>query len=191
MTNPLLYNTSREWTDRVLADFDSFLLDHAAAEKKASGMAMSMLSHYPDRLELVSAMADLAVEELTHFREVLKWVHQRGLQTGPDQKDPYVIEFRKSIRRGREEFLLDRLLVAAAIEARGAERFGLIAAALDKGPLKLFYNSITRSERRHYQLFIDLAKIYLPAQTVNQRWQELREIEAAIVARLPIRAALH
>ncbi len=46
-----------------MADFDSFLLDHAAAEKKASGMAVSMLSHYPDRVELVAAMADLAVEE--------------------------------------------------------------------------------------------------------------------------------
>ena len=40
-----------------MADFDSFLLDHAAAEKKASGMAISMLSHYPDKVELVAAMA--------------------------------------------------------------------------------------------------------------------------------------
>jgi len=45
MTNPLLYTTPDAWTQQVLADFDSFLLDHAAAEKKASGMAISMLSH--------------------------------------------------------------------------------------------------------------------------------------------------
>ncbi|MCZ6829753.1 MAG: tRNA-(ms[2]io[6]A)-hydroxylase [Gammaproteobacteria bacterium] len=180
-----------DWTEQVLADFGSFLLDHAAAEKKASGMAISMLSHYPDRIELVSAMADLAVEELSHYREVVKWIHARGLKTVADQKDPYVMEFRKAVRRGRDEFLLDRLLVAAAIEARGAERFGLVARALEPGPLKKFYQSITRSEQRHYQLFLDLAGIYLPAATVAGRWQELLELEAGIVARLPTRAALH
>ena len=40
----LKYETPFEWTEAVLADFDGFLIDHAAAEKKASGMAMSMLS---------------------------------------------------------------------------------------------------------------------------------------------------
>ncbi|MEP1471547.1 MAG: tRNA isopentenyl-2-thiomethyl-A-37 hydroxylase MiaE, partial [Halieaceae bacterium] len=60
--SPLRYATSAAWTEAVLADFDSFLQDHAAAEKKASGMAMSMVSHYPDRFELVAAMADLAIE---------------------------------------------------------------------------------------------------------------------------------
>ena len=69
-----------------MADFDAFLLDHAAAEKKASGMAISMLSHYPDRVELVAAMAELAVEELTHYREVVKWIHRRGLLTAADRK---------------------------------------------------------------------------------------------------------
>ncbi|MEY3006572.1 MAG: hypothetical protein RI942_914, partial [Pseudomonadota bacterium] len=72
MNSPLRQATSRDWIDTVMADFDTFLLDHAAAEKKASGMAISMLSHYPDKVELVSTMADLAVEELTHYREVVK-----------------------------------------------------------------------------------------------------------------------
>jgi tRNA-(ms[2]io[6]A)-hydroxylase len=174
-----------------MADFDSFLLDHATAEKKASGMAVSMLSHYPDRTELVTAMADLAIEELTHYREVLRWIHQRGLTTTSDQKDPYVVAFRQSIRQGREVYLLDRLLTASIIEARGAERFALVAAALESGPLKKFYQSIARSEARHYQLFLELARKYLPRDMIEQRWDELLDIEATIVADLPIRAALH
>ena len=174
-----------------MADFDSFLLDHAAAEKKASGMAISMLSHYPDRTELVAAMADLAVEELTHYREVVKWIHQRGLVTAADRKDPYVLAFRKSIRQGRDEYLLDRLLTASIIEARGAERFALVADALAAGGLKRFYQSIARSEERHHQLFLDLAAEYFPVQTVEQRWDELLDFEAEIVATLPLRAALH
>ena len=51
------------WLEAVLADFDGFLKDHASCEKKASGMALNIASHYPDQPTLVAAMADLAVEE--------------------------------------------------------------------------------------------------------------------------------
>ena len=189
--SPLRYPTPATWTQAVIADFDSFLLDHAAAEKKASGMAMSMLSHYPDRIELVAAMADLAIEELTHYREVVKWIHSRGLQTAADTKDQYVLALRKSIRKESEEYLLDRLLIASIIEARGAERFALVAEALEDASLKKFYHSIARSEERHYELFLELATKYVDRVVVDQRWNELRDIEADIVRELPIRAALH
>ena len=189
--SPLRLATTEAWTQAVIANFDSFLLDHAAAEKKASGMAISMLSHYPDRTELVSAMADLAIEELTHYREVVKWIHKRGLITAADEKDHYVIAFRKAIRKESEAYLLDRLLTASIIEARGAERFGLVANALQPSPLKKFYQSIAKSEDRHYLLFLQLAEKYIDSKLVAQRWDELLEIEANIVAQLPIRAALH
>ena len=189
--SPLRHATPAAWTEAVMADFDSFLLDHAAAEKKASGMAISMLSHYPDRVELVAAMADLAVEELTHYREVVKWIHRRGLLTVADRKDHYVLALRDCIRKGREVYLLDRLLTASIIEARGAERFALVAAALPAGALKKFYQSIARSEERHYELFLQLAGVYLDQQTIAARWDELLDIEASIVADLPIQAALH
>ena len=174
-----------------MANFDSFLLDHAAAEKKASGMAMSMLSHYPDRIDLVAAMADLAVEEMTHYREVVKWIHKRGLITAADQKDPYVLAVREHIRNGADIYLLDRLLTAGVIEARGAERFAMVADALEQGELKRFYQSIARSEQRHYELFLDLAHRYIDAGEIERRWDELLDVEAAIVAELPVRAALH
>jgi len=189
--SPLRYATPAAWTDAVLADFDSFLQDHAAAEKKASGMAMSMVSHYPDRFDLVAAMADLAIEELTHYREVVKWLHKRGLSTAADRKDPYVLGFRESLRQGSDTYLLDRLLIASIIEARGAERFALVAAALDESALKKFYQSIARSEERHYLLFLELAGKYLPQRDIEVRWDELLDIEAGLVANLPIRAALH
>jgi tRNA-(ms[2]io[6]A)-hydroxylase len=189
--SPLRHATPLAWTEAVMADFDAFLLDHAAAEKKASGMAISMLSHYPDRVELVAAMAELAVEELTHYREVVKWIHGRGLLTAADRKDHYVLALRNAIRTGSEVYLLDRLLTASIIEARGAERFALVAAALPPGALKKFYLSIARSEERHYELFLNLAGKYLDAQVIAARWDELLDIEAGIVAALPIQAALH
>jgi len=189
--NPLLLASPQAWIDGVMAEFDCFLLDHAAAEKKASGMALSMVSHYPDRPELVTAMTELAVEEMVHFREVVKWVQVRGLQLAPDQKDPYVLGMRDLMRQGSDVYLLDRLLTAALIEARGAERFALVAEALEPGELKTFYRSIARSEERHYTLFLRLAAQYFPQDEIAQRWQELREAESDIMSSLPIRPLLH
>ena len=187
----LQYATPTSWVNTVMNNFDAFLLDHAAAEKKASGMAMSMLSHYPDRPALVMAMADLAIEELSHYREVVRWIHQRGLITGRDERDPYVLALRELFRRDSDEYLLDRLLIAGVIEARGAERFGLVADALPPGPLKQFYLGIARSEERHHELFIKLAREYFADSVIQPRLATLLEQEALITAGLPIRAALH
>ena len=187
----LRFQTSADWTQCVLDDFDTFLLDHAACEKKASSMAMAMVSHYPDKPDLIRAMIDLAIEELSHYRDVFKILDQRGLALSADVKDPYVIAFRQSIRQGTEEYLLDRLLIAAIIEARGHERFGLIADALEAGSLKQFYIAITRSECRHYELFLDIAKLYIPEATITTRLDQLLDREAEIVSKLPLRAALH
>ena len=62
--------TRAEWLQRVTEEFDSFLLDHAACERKASATALTFVAHYPDRPELVAAMIQLAREELDHFQQV-------------------------------------------------------------------------------------------------------------------------
>ena len=187
----LKYKTPVEWAECVVNAMDDFLPDHATAEKKASSMAMTMVSHYPDKSEFVSAMVDLALEELSHFRAVVKIMHQRGLTLLPDEKDPYVNALRRSFRQGKAHYLMDRLLIAAIVEARGAERFGLIAGALPEGELKRFYHSITRSELEHQNLFMQFAEKYFDATEVAERLGDLLEVEAKIVSELPIRPALH
>lgn len=187
----LRYATPQAWVDTVMADFDSFLIDHAAAEKKASGMAVSMLSHYPDRTELVLAMSDLAIEEMVHFRDVVKVMQKRNLTLAPDTKDTYINSFRKHMRKGTDVYFLDRLLIGSIVEARGCERFGLVAEALPDGELKKFYWAITESERRHDDLFSKLAYLYFDKAIVDQRMDELLDAEAEIVKALPIVAALH
>jgi tRNA-(ms[2]io[6]A)-hydroxylase len=187
----LLFNTPSRWAEDVVQAMDSFLPDHAAAEKKASGMAMSMVSHYPDRPELVMAMIDLAIEELSHYRAVVKILNERGLQLLPDEKDPYVNRLRSAIRTGKELYFMDRLLVAGIVEARGAERFGMVADALPSGKLQRFYRAITKSEQGHEALFIELAQLYFDSAEVNSRLEELLRVEARIVKDLPLRPALH
>ena len=179
------------WVDCVLSEFDQFLSDHASCEKKASGMALSVASHYPDQPELLRAMTELAVEELSHYREVIRIMLSRGLTPQPDQKDPYIGALNGLIRRGPENYLLDRLLVGAVVERRGAERFGLIANALADPELKRFYQSITQSEERHWTGFVELASSHCLEQLVIPRLEELFAEEAKIMHSTPIRPALH
>lgn len=187
-----LVPTKLDWVQCVLNNFDQFLLDHASAEKKASGMALTLVSHYPDRYELVSAMTELAIEELNHFKEVLKIIHQRGLQLQGDKKDPYINQMMKLFGKGSEQYFVDRLLVAGIIEARGYERFSLIAEHLpEDDKLKSFYQSIARSESRHAEQFIDFAKLYNQDNDTEERLQIFIEKEGEIMSNLPIHALLH
>ena len=188
----LRIETSPRWTQTVLSNFDLFLNDHAQAEKKASGMALSMLSHYPDRTDLVREMIDLSIEELAHFREVIKLMQGRGLQLGHDEKDPYVNQIRQHINKGDSEmYLLDRLLTGAIIEARGCERFGLIGAAHPEPELNTFYQLIAESEAKHHLLFITLAERYLDCKKIETRLDQWLDIEASIIQNLALRPALH
>ena len=183
--------TSPDWVETVLSDFDAFLLDHAACERKASAMAMTFVVRYPDRDQIHEPMIQLAREELAHFHRVFRICKERGLRFSGDQKDPYVNQMIKLIRNGREHEFVDRLIMAGVVEARGHERFGCIAEALEPGPLKRFYEEITESELRHADLFVELASHYAPADSVRTRLDFFLEAEANIVVDLKHRPALH
>lgn len=183
--------SSSTWLSAVLADMDAFLLDHAAAERKASAVALSLIAHYPDRRELVEAMMNLAREELEHFYQVYRRIDERGLVLGPDGKDSYVRAMRAEIRTSPDLYFLDRLLVSGIVEARGYERFDQLADVLEDASLRRFYREIADSEARHQALFVDLARAYFPGTAVDDRLDVLIDAEARIVAALPIRPALH
>ena len=183
--------TPSAWLDAVLGDFDSFLLDHAAAERKASAVALSLISHYPDREALVASMMDIAREELEHFYQVYRRLTARGLTLARDDKDPYMKALRGCIRRGTEAYFLDRLLVGGIVEARGCERFGMIAEGLEDESLAAFYRTIAASEARHDEAFIGLAHTYFPKDEVDARLDALLDREAEVMSALDIRAALH
>ncbi len=183
--------TNPAWTAVALGDFDRFLEDHASCEKKASGMALSLAAHYPDKPLLVNAMVDLAVEELSHYREVVRLLAKRGLTIAPDRRDSYVRQLNALVRRGTELYLLDRLLVAAIIERRGHERFGLVAEALPEGAEKRFFAALTQAENRHWAIFLDLAREYCDGDSVEPRLQALIAAESEIVAGLPLEPRVH
>ena len=184
-------STPAGWTAAVLADFDSFLLDHAGCERKASAAALALVAHYPDRRSLVRECLALAREELAHFEAVWLLLDGRGLTLRSDTRSPYMDRLAKQFRQGSEAYFLDRLLAAGIAEARGCERFGLVASALAEGPERDFYRDIARAEVRHQELYLRLAREYFLSADVAERLETLLDAEARIVAELPVRAALY
>ena len=175
-----------------MADFNSFLQDHADCERKASSMAMSFVAKFPDRLEIIPELIETAVEELEHFRDVYAEMQNRGIGLRKEmQKDHYVLGLIKHAHSGREERFMDRLLIASVVEVRGAERFRMVEDALPEGELKDFYKRLWISEAKHGHIFVNMAMIYFPEDKVNARLAEWIAIEEKVLKSLPLKAALH
>ena len=181
-----------EWVICVTNNLDIFLNDHASNERKASANALTLVAHYPDRKELVERMIEIAIEELNHFSQVMKILTSRNLTMNPDEKDPYVNRLRKKMNKNdSDQYLLDRLIVGAVIEARGEERFRLLAENLSGHSLQPFYAGIAKSEARHYQTFLALAAHYFEPGKVQENLDKWLEFEKELIVSLPIRNRLH
>ena len=184
-------SSPQRWLDAVLSDFDAFLLDHAANERKASATALNFVVRYPDRQQLIAPMIALAIEELQHFEAVHRLIAERGLRAGADEKDAYINQLLAEVHSSGEQRLLDRLVVGAVVEARGCERFGLIAGALPAGELQDFYRDITASEERHWAIYLELAAHWFDDATSAARLDSFLDLEAEVVAALPVQPKLH
>lgn len=187
----LRVSTAPGWVEAVLADFDAFLLDHANCERKASAFAMSLVAKYPDRTRLIGTLIELAQEELEHFREVYAVLEQRGLALRRDEPDPYVQRLLAHARHGRDERLIDRMLISSVVETRGAERFRILAETIDDAAMRAFYGRLWKSETKHAHQFAQLLLREFEEGVVYPRLEELMAIEAEILPTLELRAALH
>lgn len=183
--------TSPAWIEAVHADFDAFLLDHAAAERKASAMAVSFVVQYPDKYELHVPLIRLAREELLHYQQVMQLIHARGLIWERDAKDPYIQALLKQLSHQRDQRLLDRLLMGAVVEARGVERFGLVGIHAADPEMAKFYARLSQSEANHASLFADLAGHYFSAAEVAIHLDRWLDLEAQAMLAVAPRAALH
>ena len=188
----LKWNTPKEWTDAVLADFDSFLQDHADCERKASAMAMSFVAKCPDRVEIIPELIETALEEMEHFKLVYNLMHKRKVSLKKEmEQDVYMHNLNNLCRSKGDERLMDRMLLASIVECRGAERFKLVADALQDDELKAFYKMLWASEAKHGNIFVKMALVYWDKHIVYKRLEELMKAEAEICKKLPYRAALH
>ena len=76
----LKYITPIEWAEQAANDIDSFLQDHADAERKVANMCLSLIAKYPNRVEIIDELIQISVEELLHFKQVYSLIRYRGNQ---------------------------------------------------------------------------------------------------------------
>lgn len=171
--------TPQTWIDSALANQDLLLIDHAHCEKKAASTALSLMYRYVDNTELLNKMSRLAREELRHFEQVLAIMKKRGVTYTHLSPARYAAGLREAVRTEDPGRLVDVLIVGAIIEARSCERFAALAPSLDE-KLAEFYNSLLKSEARHYQDYLKLAE-QANGGPVGDRVAEFLAIEQKLI----------
>ncbi|PPK50144.1 tRNA-(ms[2]io[6]A)-hydroxylase [Marinobacter persicus] len=171
--------TPAQWIDNALENQDLLLIDHAHCEKKAASTALSLMYRYLDNVDLLNKMSRLAREELRHFEQVLAIMQKRGVEYTHLSPARYAAGLRAEVRGDDPGRLVDILIVGAIIEARSCERFAALAPYLDE-KLADFYNSLLKSEARHYQDYLHLAE-QAHGGPVDERVAEFLAIEKELI----------
>ncbi len=169
------------WLTQVSAHLDELLIDHAHCEKKAAGVAMNLLFAYVEEAELIREMSAIVQEELSHFHQVLELLERRNIRFRRIPPSHYAEKLRVFASKIEPMRAVDRLLIAALIEARSCERFGLLRDHLVDRELADFFGSLFESEARHHSTYVRLAKRFAPEETVYARLAELAIEEGRII----------
>ena len=189
----LKFETKTSWAAIAKDNLEQILTDHAFAEQKASANAISIIINYSEETELVKDMTDIALEELEHFKMVHQLMIKRGFVLGREQHNDYA----KSLQgffpktKDRPTALINRLLVAALIEARSCERFKVFSENMEDEELSKFYKDLMISEANHYTLFLGYARKYMDREKVDKKWEGLLKFEAEMMKTRGTSARVH
>jgi tRNA-(ms[2]io[6]A)-hydroxylase len=189
----LQFETSTSWAEIAEDNLEQILTDHAFAEQKASANAISIIINYSEKTDLVKDMSDIAIEELEHFRMVHQLMIKRGFVLGREQHNDYAKSLQKFFpkTKDRQTALINRLLVAALIEARSCERFKVFSENMQDEELSKFYKDLMVSEANHYTLFLGYARKYMDRKTVDEKWKSLLAFEAEMMKSRGTKATVH
>ncbi len=181
--------TDPRWVNIAEMNIREILIDHAWCEQKAASTCVSLIVQYPDHEKLVDMLTPIVAEEWSHFERVVSELKKRGFTLGPNRKDEYVDRVKGILKKGggREEQLVEKLLMSALIEARSCERFRLLWHEISDEGLSQFYYELMVSEAGHYKNFLALAREYMDADKVMNRWREILHEEGEIVKTLEVR----
>ena len=175
--------TDPRWANIAESNLEDILTDHAWCEQKAAANALYLITNNPEYIEFIQKMAEIAIEEMDHFNQVVDIIKQRGYTLGRESKDDYVSQLMKFIKKNasRNTSFIDRLLFAAMIEARSCERFRVLSKNISDKELAKFYHDLMVSEATHYTTFLGFARQYAVDVDVEKRWAEWLEYEGQII----------
>ncbi len=189
----LLCPTPDVWFAVAASQIDTLLLDHAHCEKKAASTALTLLFRYPDRADLVATLPALAREELLHFEQVSAQMGQRGIAHRHLSAARYAGGLHAAVRSADPQRLVDVLIIGAIIEARSCERFaGMVPVLEAQGEAELarFYASLLRSEARHFEDYLELARREAVG-CIDARVAELLAVEQSLVLAPDVQFRFH
>lgn len=189
----LQFETATSWVEVAKNGLEQLLTDHAFAEQKAASNAVSIIINYSEETELVKDMSDIAIEEMEHFRMVHNLMVKRGMVLGQAAKNDYALQLQKFFpkTKDRTDSLIQRLLIAALIEARSCERFKVFADNMKDEELVSFYKDLMVSEANHYTLFLGYARKYQDRELVDKKWNDLLAFEAEMMKNRGTTAKVH
>ena len=189
----LQFETETVWADIAKNNLQQILTDHAFLEQKAASNAVSLIINYSEETKLVQAMSAIAIEEMQHFKMVHDLMVQRGMVLGREQKNDYAIQLQKFFTKtkDRTESLIQRLLIAALIEARSCERFKVFSENMEDQELSKFYKDLMISEANHYTVFLGFAREYQDRALVDKKWNALLAFEAEMMRNRGTEAKIH
>lgn len=189
----LQFETETNWADIAKNNLQQILTDHAFLEQKAASNAVSLIINYSEETKLVEAMSAIAIEEMQHFKMVHDFMVKRGMVLGREQKNDYAIQLQKFFpkTKDRNEALIQRLLVAALIEARSCERFKVFSENMEDTELSKFYKDLMISEANHYTVFLGFAREYQDREIVDEKWNALLAFEAEMMKNRGSEAKIH
>ena len=179
----LQFETKTSWAEIAKDDLQQILTDHAFLEQKAASNAVSIIINYSEETALVKEMSTIAIEEMQHFKMVHLLMVKRGMVLGREQKNDYAIRLQKFFAKTQDRTvaLVQRLLVAALIEARSCERFKVFSENMEDLELSKFYKKLMISEANHYTTFLTLARSYQERAIVDEKWNALLAFEATMM----------
>lgn len=184
--------TDPRWANIAEGNLEEILTDHAWCEQKATTNAITLITMLPEYPGIITELLKIAQEELEHFQMVHEIIKKRGYTFGRERKDDYVGQLYKFIVQGsREDYIVDRLLFAAMIEARSCERFWVLTENIKDEELKVFYKELMISEAGHYTTFISFARQLGNVEKVNTRWEEWLDYEAQIIKSYGKKETIH
>lgn len=184
--------TDPRWANIAESNLSEILTDHAWCEQKAATNSITLLTMLPEYPEIVTELLAIAQEELEHFSQVHQIIQARGYTLGRERKDSYVGDLYKFIVQGsRQDYIIDRLLFAAMIEARSCERFKVLTENIQDEELREFYRELMISEANHYTTFISFARQLGDPEKVNQRWEEWLAYEAKVIQAYGKKETIH
>ena len=183
--------TDAGWFDRIADHLDVILIDHCHLEKRAASNALNLIFRYTGRDGLARELSEVVKEEMDHFTQMLDILEARNIEFVRLPASTYASKLSECATKQEPAAFLDKLLVAALIEARSAERFKILQERLEDPELVKFYGDLFTSEARHHTLYTGLARRFYPAERVKTRLSELSRLEAEALAAATDAPRLH